>query len=352
MPAKQQTDRTSENKVRYATDWVAFDKAAQARGAYRLQIQREAVPREQPAAPELRPGRGRQKKYSDKTVRSMLMLALVARLSLREVEGYVRALRDEADYVWDVPDHSTLCRRMRRLQVSLPPARRADKLVFLVDSTGLKVSGAGEWRARHARSGKQECASDGSADTESEPDNSPHKPKRPRRQWAKAHLAVEANTGLLVSAMLTDGHASDGAQLPRLLTGQPLQGSIVCADAAYHHEPEMQYVHRGGGRLLARPPYNAEPWKKREPEPAVRWRNLQIRKRNELGQRTWAVRSGYSRRSLIESHNARFKHYTGSSLRCRNEAAQQVELVLRAQLVNDYQSLWTRAGGTPARRVA
>lgn len=76
----------------------------------------------------------------------MLLLAQAAKLSLREVEGYG----------WDVPDHSTLCRRMRRLQLKLPAAKPGARLCFVLDSTGLKVSGAGEWRARHARSGKEE----------------------------------------------------------------------------------------------------------------------------------------------------------------------------------------------------
>lgn len=337
-----QTSPKSPAKVTaYAVDWTAFDKAAQARGAYRLHVEREAAPAVLPEPQAKRPGRGRQCKYADETIRAMLLLAQAARLSLREVEGYVRALRDASGYGWDVPDHSTLCRRMRRLQLKLPAAKPGGRLCFVLDSTGLKVSGAGEWRARHARSGKEEskaCA--------------PAAPAAPaRRQWRKAHMAVERFSGDIVAARLTGGSADDAGQLPRLLEGQPLAGAFVCADGAYHEAPLFEHVHNRGGTLLARSPYNAAPWPDREDEPGIAWRNLQIAKRNELGQHAWALGSGYSHRSLIETHNARLKLYTGASMRTRIEDNQQVELLLRCQLVNAYQALWRDAGGTRARAI-
>lgn len=329
--------------TRYAVDWVAFDRAAQQRGAYRLALERQAVPALPPPPPK-RPGRGAQKKYSDETVYSMLMLALAARLSLREVEGYVRALRDQAGLSWAVPDHSTLCRRMRALDVVLPPASPGgSRLCFLLDATGLKVSGAGEWRARHAHSGKQESATQ------------PAELGRPlprRRAWRKAHIAVEHGSGMIVATELTGGHADDAAQVPRLLHGQPLKNAHVCADGAYHEAAVFAYVHERAGQLLARQPYNAEPWLRRMHEPGVAWRNLQLSLRNELGQQQWARQSGYSRRSLVETHNARLKHYTGASLRCRHARAQQVEWRLRVQLVNTYWVLWAAAGGTRARAIS
>ncbi len=226
--------------------------------------------------------------------------------------------------------------------------------MFLLDSTGLKLSGPGEWRGRHPRSGKDESLTPVSAAPPvpaagPPPKQEPQKP--PRRNWRKAHLAVEYGSGQIVSAVLTHGHASDSAQLPVLLANQPLTGAFVCADGAYHHEPEMQFVAQGGGKLLARPPYNASLWPERRGDPAIDWRDLQIAKRNELGQCAWAIASGYSKRSLIETHNARLKLFTGGGLRHRHENSQKVELVLRCQLLNAYQSLWTGAGGTRARAM-
>ncbi len=329
----------------YAVDWPAFDAAARARGAHRLQAEQAAVPALPPEAPK-RAGRGKQLKYADDTVRAMLILAVSGRLSLRETEGYVLALRDEAGYDWDVPDHTTLCRRMKRLDVEVPPMPPGARLVFLVDSTGLKLSGPGEWRGRHPRSGKAEAEGAGSS---AKPADAVAKP--PRRKWCKAHLAVEAFSGRIVAATLTDGDAADGPMLPQVLADQPLAGAFVCADGAYHHEAEFRFVHGRGARLLARPPYNAALWNDQNDEPAIRWRNAQIAQRNALGQQAWAIQSGYSHRSLIEAHNARFKHYTGAQLRCRDPVNRQVELALRVQLVNHYQLLWHRAGGTPAQAI-
>lgn len=239
MTGKPKAAQTTKKITKYAVDWVAFDKAAQGRGAYRLTVEREAAPAVQPEPMTVRPGRGRQLKYSDETVHSMLMLALASRMSLREVEGYVRALRDEADYDWDVPDHSTLCRRMRRLQMTLPPVKPGAKLFFLVDSTGLKLSGPGEWRGRHAHSGKEESKASKPAASAEREFCGPPRPAEPvpdklrRRDWRKAHLAVEYFSGLIVAASLTEGTSDDAQQMPRLLDEQPLAGAFVNADGAY-----------------------------------------------------------------------------------------------------------------------
>jgi hypothetical protein len=237
---------------------------------------------------------------------------------------------------------------MKRLDVVVPPMPPGGRLVFLIDSTGLKLSGPGEWRGRHPRSGKDEAegASEGSS---AKPTSTAEKP--PRRKWCKAHLAVEAFSGRIVAAALTDGDAADGPLLPQVLADPPLAGAFVCADGAYHHEAEFRFVHGRGARLLARPPYNAALWNDQNDEPAIHWRNVQIAQRNALGQQAWAIQSGYSHRSLIETHNARFKHYTGAQLRCRDPANQRVELALRVHLVNHYQLLWHRAGGTPAQAI-
>ena len=340
--------------TKYAVDWVAFDTAAQARGAHRLEVQDATIPA-QSVPPTVAGGRGRPHKYSSETVLNMLRLALVMRMSFRETEGYVRALRDKHGYTWDVPDHSTLCRRMQKLDVSLSPAVAGDRLVFLVDSTGLKLSGPGEWRARHPKSGRAEVQPSSAvlpplAEAPAEPLVAEKQPKR--RQWRKAHLAVEYFSGQVVGAELTAGTASDTAQLAQVLAGQPLGGAFVCADGAYHNEDAFRLVHDAGGKLLARPPYNAATWPLTSEDPAIAWRNLQIDKRNELGQKGWAHHSGYSKRSLVETHNARLKLYTGSALRCRHADSQKVELLLRLQLINTYQALWTEAGGTHAVRIA
>jgi hypothetical protein len=142
-----------------------------------------------------------------------------------------------------------------------------------------------------------------------------------------------------------------GTELFEESSDQPLADAFVCADGAYHNEDAFRLVYGRGAKLLARPPYNAATWPLTGDDPAIAWRNRQIDKRNELGQKGWAHHSGYSKRSRVETHNARPKLYTGAALRCRHGESQKVELLLRVQLLNTYQTLWSDAGGSRAVRI-
>src|SRR5437588_7800140 len=90
-----------------------------------------------------------------------------------------------------IPDHSTLSRRAETLAVAGPPSS-AEPVHLLVDSTGLKLSGAGEWLVEK------------------------HGTSR-RRWWRKLHIGVDADTGRIVAATLTTHHLDDGSQVGPLL---------------------------------------------------------------------------------------------------------------------------------------
>ena len=305
----------------YATDWPAYERGQLARGAHIVLLMSELQGAPAPAVLEGKRPAHRPCVYSDETIYAMCFLKLVLRQPFRVVEGMVRAWRDQVQGAWPVPDHTTLSRRMRRLEVELPELPAGERHVFVVDSTGLKLSGQGEWNARqHGVSG--------------------------RRQWVKAHLVVEANSGLIVEATRTGGDASDEKQFERLLEAQPLRGNTVSADGAYHKHSCFTHVHSRGGKLLAPPPCNARRWK--EEAPGIRPRNELLQDFKTLGRQLWGYLSGYSRRALVECANSRFKRLTGSRLAARHDAAQWVELRMRASWLNVCQRIWQVAGGTPA----
>ncbi len=107
-----------------------------------------------------------------------------------------------------VPDYTTLCRRRQSLSVSLPQTKKSEPIHVVIDSTGLKVFGEGEWKVRQHGYSK-------------------------RRTWRKLHLAIDEATGQIVAAALTDSSTADGTMLPELL-GQ-VQGPVgqVSADGSY-----------------------------------------------------------------------------------------------------------------------
>ena len=78
-------------------------------------------------------------------MRTCLMLKVLFRLPLRQTTGLVASLLELTGLDWAVPDVSTLSRRMKTLEIDLPKPATSGPLHLLVDSTGIKVEGEGEW---------------------------------------------------------------------------------------------------------------------------------------------------------------------------------------------------------------
>ena len=92
--------------------------------------------------------RGAQFVYSDRTIEWMLTMRVLLRLPLRQTQGFIQSLLGLMRLALAVPDYSTLSRRQGPLAVVLPKKRLDEPMHLVVDSTGLKVYGEGEWKAR------------------------------------------------------------------------------------------------------------------------------------------------------------------------------------------------------------
>jgi hypothetical protein len=66
-------------------------------------------------------------------------------MALRQTTGFVESLLHLIDLDWAVPNFSTLSRRQKTLKVSIPYRGSQGPLHLLIDSTGIKVEGEGEW---------------------------------------------------------------------------------------------------------------------------------------------------------------------------------------------------------------
>src|SRR4051812_30247079 len=153
-------------KQRYrVTNWAAYDAALRARGSLTVWFTAEAIDAWR-AAP--RTTRGGQPCYSDLAITTALTLRAVFRLALRQTEGLIGSVLQLLGLDLPVPDHSTMSRRAETLQVPRPKAG-SEPVHLLVDSTGLKLCGPGEWLIEKHGS-------------------------RRRRGWRKLHLATDADT--------------------------------------------------------------------------------------------------------------------------------------------------------------
>src|SRR4051794_8138312 len=189
------------------TNWAEYDTALRARGSLTVWFTPEAVAA-WAAAP--RTTRGGQASYSDLAITTALTLRAVFCLALRQTEGLIGSILQLLGLDLPVPDHSTLSRRAETLAVPRPKAESAP-VHLLVDSTGLKLCGPGEWLAEK------------------------HGTKR-RRAWRVLHLATDADTGRIVASVLTDKDADDGSQVGPLL--DQIEGEVASftSDGAYDRD--------------------------------------------------------------------------------------------------------------------
>ena len=257
--------------------------------------------------------RGAPRHYSDELIEALITVKLMTRLSLRAIEGFARGLARIAGGVsWQIPDYSTLSRRERTLTVDLAAAPREKRRVLVVDSTGLKVFGEGEWKVRvHGTGGN-------------------------RRTWRKVHLLVDRETGHIIEVKTTAANVHDCTVLPALLPVD-LKGDYVLGDGAYHTQPLHRLVHARGGCYRTPPPRDARVWKPyhwKSAEHAFRWRNAELTRLQRLGRSQWKIATGLSQRSFVESTNRRFKTITGDKLSARTLDRQRVEVRLRCKALN------------------
>jgi hypothetical protein len=257
--------------------------------------------------------RGGQLVYSDAAIQACLTIKVLFGLPLRQTTGFVASLLKLAGLHWPVPDFSTLCRRQKTLAVQLPYRGSGGALHLLVDSTGIKVRGEGEWHARKHGGAR-------------------------RRVWRKVHLAVDEATLEIRAVEVTGSGVGDAPVLPDLLRQIPGGEEIaaVTADGAYDTRGCRDAIVNRGADAIIPPRRNAKPWKKDSPGAAGRNEALLAIKR--LGRTIWRHWSGYHRRSRAETKMNCMK-LLGQKLMSRDFDRQTAEIQVRIAILNRFTAL-------------
>ena len=299
------------------TNWRSYNAALKQRGSLLVWFDPEtewlAVPRGR---------RGRPARFSDAAIQTCLTLKALFGLPLRQTEGLVASLLKLAKLDWPVPDFSTLCRRSSGLIVQIPYRPSTGALHLLIDSTGIKAAGEGEWSTRK------------------------HGASRPR-SWRKVHLGIDAETLEVRAIEVTGSRVGDGPMLAELLAQIPPDQAIgfVTADGAYDTRPCHAAIAARQASAVIPTRRNGQPWK--ETTPGAQARNEILRATRRLGRATWRTWSGYHRRSRVEA-KMRCLKLLGERLMARTFDRQTTELHIRAALLNRF----TRLGTPETQRVA
>jgi hypothetical protein len=287
------------------TNWAEYDASLRQRGSLTVWFSEEAM-----AAwrAEPRTTRGGQPPYSALAIRTALTLRAVFRLALRKTEGLIGSILKLLWLDLAVPDHSTLSRRAETLEV-LRPISRTGPVHLLVDSTGLRLCGPGEWLIEK------------------------HGARR-RRSWRKLHIGVDAETGQILASELTPHDVDDGSQVEPLLDqiSDPL--ASLTGDGAYNQEDIYSTIAQRHPEADVSIPPRSTAVLSEDGETTPTQRDRHLRSIAERGRMAWQKRSGYNRRSLVEAAISRLKRVIGDALRSRTDRRRATEIAIAVHALN------------------
>lgn len=287
------------------TNWGSYNEGLRSRGSITLWANEETMKGWRQASSAVR-GRGAQRFYSDTAIELCLVLRKVFHLALRQSQGFVRSIFELMGINERVPDYTTLSRRGGGLEVRLSAAGRAVTDI-VVDSTGLKVYGEGEWKVRKHGAGKH-------------------------RTWMKLHIAACAGTQQIEAFTLTTNAVDDASEVGALLgqIGRPVRS--LMGDGAYDKDKARKRLAKDNIRQVIPPQRNAVPDRKGRPHRAER--DEAIREIAATGRKEWKVREGYHQRSKAETVMFRYKTILGGSLAARKPANQKTEVAVGCKILN------------------
>lgn len=293
-------------RTRYRVrNWHTYNQALKQRGSLNVWISNEVLAAWY-AVPDGSPGCPRH--YSEQAIETVLTIRKLFRLPYRQTEGFMRSFLERLNLTLGVPDYSTLCRRGRFL-VSTIPKKDKENVDIVIDSTGVKVYGAGEWNTK--RHGKKKA-----------------------KRWKKIHVGIDADGEIRVGEV-TDESTDDAAVASALLDQETARITSITADGAYDKRKVYTACHDHGVQHVIIPPRSdAKIWQhgNRNALPHPRDENLRAIRRG--GRARWKEDSGYHRRSLVESTMFRLKTILGDRVLAREDSRQRTEMKIGFSILN------------------
>jgi len=307
MPKQNEKAQPRPKTLYRVKNWTEYDKALVQRGSITFWMSEDF---EKTWLYVGEKQRGSQFDYSDQAILVMLTVKEVFHLTNRGVEGYMRSIFQLMKINLPVPDHSTLSKRGKGLKVNLPK-KTSQTLNIVMDSTGLKIYGEGEWKVRMHGVSK-------------------------RRTWRKLHVGANPEDGEIQAVLLTENSISDDEAVENLL-GQ-IEQTIVnfAADGAYDKRKvyDSLNAHSPDVNILIPPRKNARIWQhgNSKTEPLKRDENLRAIRKH--GRQEWKEKSGYHVRSLAETTMFRLKTIFGNELSTRLIETQTTQALIRCRALN------------------
>ena len=300
--------KTKKTKQAYRLrNWKPYNAALVRRGSLTLWISDEMLTGWLNQHKNGKPGRSPT--YTDTAILSMATLKEVYHLPLRATQGLRCSIIQLLGVELPVPDFSTLSRRCATLEVTLPRRKRGEALHMVVDSTGVKVFGEGEWKVRQHGYTK-------------------------RRTWRKLHLGADEATGEIVAAVVTTNNVADSQVLDDLLEQTDEELQQVSGDGSYDKRNCYEAIGKRKAKAAIPPRRNAKIWQHGNTKAVRLIRDENLRRIRQVGRHAWKQEVGYHRRSLAETQMFRMKTIFGDRVSARQFAGQATQVLVRCAALN------------------
>ncbi len=289
------------------TKWAKYNESLVQRGSITFWFDEEIV--QQWTHTNDIPKVGRPFVFSDRAIECLLTLRELFRLPYRQTEGLGRSLAQLMNVKLAIPDFTSLAKRAAKLKVKLNVGPSTGPIDIVVDSTGLKVFGEGEWKMRQHGASK-------------------------RRTWRKLHLAVNPDTHEIMAEVLTENSGFDADQVNDLLDQIPQGIDTFYGDGGYDYWKVYNRLNKQEIQPIIPPKKNAKIKQHANANAVPLPRDEAVRGIRRLGRKAWKKEIGYHRRSLAETAVFRIKTIFGGLLKNRLLPNQQLEARLRCKILN------------------
>ncbi len=302
-------DSTKEKYV--PRSWRDYNRSLVERGNITLWLGRDTL---KSWLSKQRPGPhgGRREVFSDTAILALMILKTLYRMPYRMAEGFARSLLLLLKLDLPVPHFTRICKRSKRLDLSLLPKGKKRITDIVIDSSGVKVYGAGEWQGEKGYSNK-------------------------KKKWKKIHVAIDPETQQVILTDITSKNTHDSKMLPSLL--RRINGKIrdVILDGAYDTRACYKAIVELEGNPIIPPRKGAQFWE--EKEQWAELRNQRILERigfglDEIGKLLWKKCSGYTSRSLVETYFSRFKRAFGDRAYSISDMGLCIENKVKSWIMN------------------
>jgi len=259
-------------------------------------------------------GQGRPFTYSDLAIETLLTMRELFQLPYRGTEGFGRWVFRLMKLDLAIPGYTALCKRAKKLDIDISIRKKRGKIDVIVDSTGLKVFGEGEWKTRtHGKS--------------------------KHRTWRKLHLMIDADTQEIIADMLTDNSVHDSEPVTPLLKRTRNKVGRFYGDGAYDPWKVRNHLEQRGIEQVIPPRKDAKIKRHGNSKEPRLERDEAIRNIRKYGRKGWKQRIGYHRRSLAETAMFRMKAAFSGRLKNRLIENQKAETRIRCKILNHFTKL-------------